>query len=144
MSGDDVWNAGMPDRAMADFRVMLNKAALFDVLAARIEAGAWVICDTVGGVKILLERTGERVFDVTLAGAVEKAMEAENAESHTCPVCDSAMDSPPVDHEICGNCKTHFGYHDAGPRETWQERIELLRRAYAEQAVEKAMEAEEE
>ena len=117
-----------------------DKAALFDWLAEH----KCSVSVNAEGCSILTRIKHELVQceAPTLAGAVEKAMEAENAKSHTCPVCDSAMDSPPVDHEICGNCETHFGYHDAGPRETWQERIELLRRAYAERAKEKAMEAE--
>ncbi len=77
MSDDDVWNAGMPDRAMAGFRVMLNKAAMFDVLAARIEAGAWTIPDGVDRVTIAIRRTGEHVHGATLAEAIEKAMKAE-------------------------------------------------------------------
>lgn len=54
-----------------------DKAALFDVLAARIEAGAWTIPDGVDRVTIAIRRTGEHVHGATLAEAIEKAMKAE-------------------------------------------------------------------
>lgn len=58
-----------------------EKAALFDVLAARVEVGAWTIPDGVSDVTIAIRRTGERVHGATLAEAVTKAMEAEGAEA---------------------------------------------------------------
>ena len=33
---------------------------------------------------------------------------------YLCPVCGyDRLEEPPLDHEICPCCGTHFGYHDA-------------------------------
>ena len=77
MNDDILRVEGEISKLEAEWRDIYAKAALFDVLAARIEAGAWTISDGVDCVTIAIRRTGERVHGATLAEAVEKAMEAE-------------------------------------------------------------------
>jgi len=41
-------------------------------------------------------------------------------EQYYCPVCGyDKLDDPPINHNVCSCCGTHFGYHDVG--HTWLE-----------------------
>ncbi len=37
---------------------------------------------------------------------------------YICPVCGyDKLEEPPLNHEICPCCSTHFSYNDSGPKE---------------------------
>lgn len=55
-------------------------------------------------------------------------MKKRMSNTYTCPVCGyNQLEDPPVNHEICPQCRTHFGYHDstlshATLRQRWMNR----------------------